>query len=102
LDPKNIIQSFPDTDPSRRIPISTNLALVDCSKTIWILATNAVDDTILSFCAEHRDITFNDDRESEKLYLIVQWSKQIKGEFLDILDVSVLASITIAYMGTVV
>ena len=78
------------------------MALVDCSKTIWILATNAVDGTILSFCAEHRDIIFNDDRESEKLYLIEQLSKQIKEEFLNILDVSVLTSITNAYMGIVV
>ncbi|KAK4197306.1 P-loop containing nucleoside triphosphate hydrolase protein [Triangularia verruculosa] len=30
-----------------------NLKLVDCSKTIWILATNAFDDTILSFCKTH-------------------------------------------------
>ena len=78
------------------------MALVECSKTIWILATNAVDDTILSFCAEHRGIIFNDDREFKKLYLIEQWSKQIKEEFLNELDVSVLSSITNAYMGTVV
>jgi len=27
---------------------------VDCSKTIWIMATNALDDTILDFCDLHQ------------------------------------------------
>ncbi|KAK0669289.1 P-loop containing nucleoside triphosphate hydrolase protein [Cercophora samala] len=30
-----------------------NMKLVDCSKTIWILATNAFDDTIHTFCKSH-------------------------------------------------
>ncbi|KAK0704276.1 P-loop containing nucleoside triphosphate hydrolase protein [Apiosordaria backusii] len=48
-----------------------NLKLIDCSKTIWILATNAFDDHILSFCKTHyRDLFTNtvglDRRASEQ------------------------------------
>ena len=34
---------------------------IDCTQTIWILATNAVDNIVLDFCDAHKDILDHDD-----------------------------------------
>ncbi|VBB73884.1 Putative protein of unknown function [Podospora comata] len=58
------LDEFEKTEPNVQeallLPFQSGLYLdrrnqqsVDCSKTIWILATNAFDDTILSFCKTH-------------------------------------------------
>jgi len=62
---------------------------VDCSKTIWIIATNAVDDKIHSFCDLHTDIITSDD-ESRKEQLARQLSRGLKKEFLSHFGVSIL------------
>lgn len=61
---------------------------VDCSKTIWILATNALDATIQSFCKEHHKAIFEDEDEAEKLRLMKTLTKNMKKEFLSKFGVS--------------
>jgi ATP-dependent Clp protease ATP-binding subunit ClpA len=66
-----------------------HLTKIDCSKTIWILATNALDTTIQDFCAlNHTELFVNDD-ESQKMQLMKRLSKEIKEDFLSKFDVSV-------------
>jgi hypothetical protein len=59
-----------------------DLKQIDCSKTVWILATNALDATIQSFCKLHHKPIFEDDDVSEKLRLMKSLSKAIKEDFL--------------------
>jgi ATP-dependent Clp protease ATP-binding subunit ClpA len=66
-----------------------NLAKIDCSKTIWILATNALDTTIQGFCASNHTELFVNDDESQKMQLMKRLSKEIKQDFLSKFDVSV-------------
>jgi hypothetical protein len=65
-----------------------DLKQIDCSKTVWILATNALDPTIQSFCKLHHKPIFEDDDESEKLRLMKSLSKAIKEDFLSQFGVS--------------
>ena len=44
-----------------------DLSKVDCSNTIWILATNALDDTIKDFCQRNPDIFSKEGTEREVL-----------------------------------
>ncbi|KAL8673304.1 MAG: hypothetical protein Q9168_002266 [Polycauliona sp. 1 TL-2023] len=55
---------------------------INCSRTIWILATNAHDPVIQDFSANNSRALFIDDDESEKEGLLKQLSKQIKQDFL--------------------
>jgi hypothetical protein len=59
-----------------------DLKQIDCSKTVWILATNALDSTIQNFCKLHHKSIFEDDDVSEKLRLMKSLSKAIKEDFL--------------------
>lgn len=59
-----------------------DLKQIDCSKTVWILATNALDLTIQNFCKLHHKPIFEDDDDSEKLRLMKSLSKAIKEDFL--------------------
>ncbi|KAH7333255.1 P-loop containing nucleoside triphosphate hydrolase protein [Rhexocercosporidium sp. MPI-PUGE-AT-0058] len=59
-----------------------DLKTIDCSKTVWILATNALDPTIQSFCKLHHKPIMEDDDETEKLRLMKSLSKAIKQDFL--------------------
>jgi hypothetical protein len=59
-----------------------DLKQIDCSKTVWILATNALDATIQSFCKLHHKPIFEDGDVSEKLRLMKDLSKAIKEDFL--------------------
>jgi hypothetical protein len=65
-----------------------DLKQIDCSKTVWILATNALDPTIQSFCKLHHKPIFEDGDESEKLRLMKSLSKAIKEDFLSQFGVS--------------
>jgi hypothetical protein len=65
-----------------------DLKQIDCSKTVWILATNALDPTIQSFCKLHHKPIFEDDDESEKLRLMKRLAKAIKEDFLSQFGVS--------------
>ena len=67
-----------------------HLTKIDCSKTIWILATNALDTTIQSFCKLHHKPIFLDDDQGEKLRLMKHLSKELKEDFLSKFDVSLL------------
>lgn len=55
---------------------------INCSRTIWILATNAHDPIIQDFSANNNRVLFVDDDESEKERVLKQLSKQIKQDFL--------------------
>ncbi|KAL8834149.1 MAG: hypothetical protein Q9170_003896 [Blastenia crenularia] len=55
---------------------------INCSRTIWILATNAHDPVIQDFSANHNRALFVDDDESDKEGLLKQLSKKIKQDFL--------------------
>ncbi|KAL8694790.1 MAG: hypothetical protein Q9218_000636 [Villophora microphyllina] len=55
---------------------------INCSRTIWILATNAHDPVIQEFSANNNRALFVDEDESEKGGLLKQLSKQIKQDFL--------------------
>ncbi|KAH6678223.1 P-loop containing nucleoside triphosphate hydrolase protein [Halenospora varia] len=59
-----------------------HLTKIDCSKTIWILATNACDNTIQEFCKLHEQPIFQDDDQDEKLRLMKRLSKELKEDFL--------------------
>jgi hypothetical protein len=61
---------------------------IDCSKTIWILATNAMDSTIQTFCQMHDKSIFVDDNPHEKLRLARLLSKELKQDFLSQFGVS--------------
>lgn len=64
-----------------------HLTTIDCSQTIWILATNALDSTILNFCNSHEQALFVDDDQAEKLQLMKQLEKKMKQRFLQQLGV---------------
>jgi hypothetical protein len=53
---------------------------VNCSKTIWILATNALDEKISNFCDQNEGIITSD--EAGKEQLTKQLSKELKKGFL--------------------
>lgn len=53
---------------------------INCSKTIWILATNAHDSVIQDFCALHSHVLFSED-ETESKRLLKQLSHQIRADF---------------------
>jgi ATP-dependent Clp protease ATP-binding subunit ClpA len=58
---------------------------IDCSQTIWIFATNAVDNIILDFCEVHKFDLFEDDDQVRQKALIsdltISIKKQLKSEF---------------------
>ncbi|UKZ66600.1 uncharacterized protein TrAtP1_007771 [Trichoderma atroviride] len=57
---------------------------IDCSKTIWILATNALDNTILDFCKHNEAITGDDG--NEKTRQMRKLSQQLRESFLQQFD----------------
>jgi hypothetical protein len=61
-----------------------NRSAIDCSQTIWIIATNAVDHIILNYCEAHKDI-FDVNDPLRQSYLVDELStrmkKQLKTEF---------------------
>ncbi|OTA94945.1 hypothetical protein M434DRAFT_381613 [Hypoxylon sp. CO27-5] len=69
-----------------------HLTTVDCSKTIWILATNALDDTINEFCEDNKDIYSQDEARKEKE--AKRLSKELKNAFLTIFDAPITGRVT--------
>ncbi|KAH8669778.1 P-loop containing nucleoside triphosphate hydrolase protein [Tricladium varicosporioides] len=63
-----------------------HLTTIDCSKTIWILATNALDPTIQDFCTQHQNAIFHNDDQPEKMRLMKTLSKELKEDFLSKFD----------------
>jgi hypothetical protein len=66
-----------------------DLKMVDCSKTIWILASNALDPTIKEFCKKNQKSIFLDDDPSELLRLMKVLGKELKDKFKERFEVSV-------------
>jgi hypothetical protein len=54
---------------------------VNCSKTIWILATNAHDSIIQDFCSINSHVLFSNDDETEMKRLLKQLSHKIREDF---------------------
>ncbi|KAK3377599.1 ATPase, aaa-2 [Podospora didyma] len=76
-----------------------HLTTVDCSKTIWILATNALDPIIHEFCQRHGPALFSDDdydvdSTSSHDVLIKELCKKLKANFLDRFEAPLTGRIT--------
>jgi hypothetical protein len=54
---------------------------VDCSRTIWVLATNAIDEKIMEFCNQHSSVIFDEKDHVLRPRLIKDLSRIIKDEF---------------------
>jgi ATP-dependent Clp protease ATP-binding subunit ClpA len=65
-----------------------HLTTVDCSQTIWILATNAHDSVIQDFCTQNNQALFADDDESQKILLTKKLAKEVRHDFLRTFGVS--------------
>lgn len=65
-----------------------NLKKIDCSKTIWILATNALDRRIRDFCKVNEAVLFDDDEVENKTRLMKELDRDLKNDFLAKFDVS--------------
>jgi hypothetical protein len=63
-----------------------NLKKVDCSKAIWILATNALDARILSFCTSNKQILDEDDTERRD-ELLEELTSAMKEDFISVFKV---------------
>jgi len=55
-----------------------NRQAVDCSKTIWIMATNALDDTILDFCDVHQEQVYQTDDSHRHAEIMTELSAKLK------------------------
>ncbi|KIW95997.1 uncharacterized protein Z519_03063 [Cladophialophora bantiana CBS 173.52] len=67
------------------IPFDKGMALfsfdVDCSRMVWVLATNAIDTRIITFCEEQKAILLTDHDHVDRPVLIKKLSRVIKKEF---------------------
>jgi hypothetical protein len=64
-----------------------NLQKVDCSKTIWILATNSLDDKIRNFCRDNGGTIWDEEDENKQTRLIKALTKELKDDFIKIFQV---------------
>ncbi|KAI0384478.1 P-loop containing nucleoside triphosphate hydrolase protein [Hypomontagnella monticulosa] len=60
-----------------------NGTVVDCSKTIWILATNKLDDSIHAFCEANEQAIFQSEDEPAQDKLITKLCNQLRREFVE-------------------
>jgi ATP-dependent Clp protease ATP-binding subunit ClpA len=58
-----------------------HLTTIDCSKSIWIIATNALDPTIKEFCRARERIIFHGAESAQMPRLMKLLEKQVKNEF---------------------
>lgn len=68
-----------------------NLKMVNCAKTIWILATNALDKTIMSFCNRNQAI-LQEDNPTKRENLLEELTTAMKEEFISVFKVSISRS----------
>jgi hypothetical protein len=61
---------------------------IDCSKAIWVIATNALDDKIRNFCQVNGTTIWNGDDEVKQARLMKTLSKELKEGFLSYFSVS--------------
>lgn len=59
-----------------------NGKMIDCSKTIWILATNKLDDSIHTFCNTNEKILFESEDEEAQDKLVGKFCRQLRKEFI--------------------
>jgi len=48
---------------------------------IWILATNALDPTIMDFCKRNKAVVFESDRDEQLTSAMKELSKDLRNEF---------------------
>jgi hypothetical protein len=60
--------------------------MVNCSKTIWILATNALDKRIIDFCGKNEAI-FNEDYPNKRQDLLEELTSRMKEDFMGVFKV---------------
>jgi ATP-dependent Clp protease ATP-binding subunit ClpA len=61
---------------------------IDCSKTIWVIATNAVDHKIQSFCQMNGAAIWSGEDQVKQAKLMKALSKDVKEGFLQAFSVS--------------
>ncbi|KAI2470818.1 P-loop containing nucleoside triphosphate hydrolase protein [Annulohypoxylon bovei var. microspora] len=71
-----------------------NGKIIDCSKTIWILATNKLDDSIHSFCSENEEILFRSEDEQVQDRLVGKLCRELRKEFIGHFDAPLARRIT--------
>ncbi|RYP92608.1 hypothetical protein DL770_001250 [Monosporascus sp. CRB-9-2] len=59
-----------------------NGKIIDSSKTIWILATNKLDDSIHAFCGANKQILFESEDEEAQDKLVGKLCRQLRKEFI--------------------
>lgn len=62
--------------------------MVNCAKTIWILATNALDKTIMGFCDRDQAI-FDEDNPTKRENLLEELTTAMREEFISVFKVSI-------------
>ncbi|KAI2634775.1 P-loop containing nucleoside triphosphate hydrolase protein [Hypomontagnella submonticulosa] len=60
-----------------------NGSIIDCSKTIWILATNKLDDSIHAFCQANEQGIFQSEDEDAQDRLVTKLCRQLRKEFIE-------------------
>ena len=65
-----------------------NRKVVNCSKTIWILATNALDKMIIDFC-ERNEAIFDDDNPAKREDLLEELTSAMREDFISVFKVSI-------------
>ena len=64
-----------------------NLKTVDCSKTIWILATNALDKRIVDFCNSNEAV-LDESTDVKRQDLLEELTSAMKEDFMSVFKVS--------------
>ncbi|KAI1501795.1 P-loop containing nucleoside triphosphate hydrolase protein [Biscogniauxia marginata] len=67
---------------------------IDCSKTIWILATNKLDDHIHAFCSANDQALFQSEDEEAQDRLVGKLCRQLRREFIGHFDAPLGGRIT--------
>ncbi len=62
--------------------------MVNCSKTVWILATNALDKRIIEFCGRNEAI-FDEDNPTQRESLLEELTSVMREDFLSVFKVSI-------------
>ncbi|ERF69675.1 hypothetical protein EPUS_03667 [Endocarpon pusillum Z07020] len=60
-----------------------NLKTVNCSKTIWILATNALDKKIIDFC-DRNEAIFDEDNSTKREKLLEELTSAMRDDFMSV------------------
>ncbi|OCK84463.1 P-loop containing nucleoside triphosphate hydrolase protein [Lepidopterella palustris CBS 459.81] len=81
-----LLIAFDKGEGCREYQDRRHLTTVDCSKTLWILATNALDPTIKEFCRRNEKAIFFDEDPSQMSKLMKSLEKQLKTEFKEKFD----------------